>query len=178
MKNKSYNNPLLDSTAEHITERPCIKKVSVSILAIIAGVALITTTQVSIEDSASSTYMAMMTLGVILTLVYIIKLFWSSKEIVYVPTKSPIKNYSVYFKTGDIDSLMSAIQSGNIEKLNHSIDANKAGLRMDVVVSKDQNFAACQLYRYIPHNYQPASIVYNIPNEHLNQFCPFVQRFE
>ena len=64
------------------------------------------------EDHSSTLSMGLMVLGSGLFLVGIFRIFWKSKEVVYVPTGSITREQSLYFDLKHMDVLRAMVKSG------------------------------------------------------------------
>ena len=66
-----------------------------------------------LEDKSSTVSMALMVFGTGLFLLGIFRLFWKSKEVVYVPTGSIAKERSIFFDLKHMDKLTDLVNSGS-----------------------------------------------------------------
>lgn len=121
---------------------------------VLAGIsAFILTFQLS--DKSSATCMGLMVLGTALFLLGTFGLVWKSKELVYVPTNSVTKEHTLLFNIKYQDQLTNLLNSGSFPH-DLSIRSEAGGtVRMDLIVSKDQKFAAVQLFQFTDYTYHP-----------------------
>lgn len=124
-----------------------------------------------IPSNSTNLYLGIITLSFVFLVVGVVKMFSSSAKMVYQPTGSPIKDYVLYFQGTDGQALDSALRTNATHILRKSWSKDGAPIKMDVVVSEDKKFAACQVYQYVPHNYEPVGSVYILPEDHLHDFC-------
>ena len=122
-----------------IVKRISVSSVIVSALLAIGGIGAFVTS-LRMGDATSTMSMVFMTVGTILILTALFRLFWRSKEWVYTPTGSVTKEGDVQVKS-----------NGNV--------------RMDYLISHDKRFAAVQLFRFIPYTYEAASSVYYLTGQ-------------
>ena len=93
--------PAIDATIFASSHPDIAKRTSVSglifsgIMLLIGVLAFISTFEM--EDRSSTLSMGLMVLGTGLFLIGIFRLFWKSKEVVYLPTGSIAKEQSVFF---------------------------------------------------------------------------------
>ena len=98
-------------------------------------------------------------LGTAFVLLGVFRLFWKSKEVVYLPTGSVTKERSVFFDLKYLGKLTDMIEN---EQLNGETEIKSSGsgnVRMDVMISQDNKFAAVQLYQFVPYTYTPVTSV-------------------
>ena len=84
------------STHPDIAKRISVSGVLISSVMLLIGILAFAST-FELDDKSSTTSMALMVLGTGLFLIGIFRLFWKSKEVVYLPTKSVAKEHSVFF---------------------------------------------------------------------------------
>lgn len=111
-----------------------------------------------LEERSSTLSMALMVFGTGLFLVGIFRMFWKSKEVVYLPTGSIAKEHSIFYDIKHLDKLTHLINSDSFS--NKEIKSTAGGnVRLDVILSDDKKFAAIQLFQFIPYTYQPVTSV-------------------
>ena len=146
------------------TEHPHISKyTSVSSILLSLGIALIgilcVVLSLYIDQSSSTLCMTLLTLGTILILVAFYRAFWRSTELVYLPTKSPIVEGSIFVDSADLEVLNKILKNRNFEDTKITFKQNGNG-RVDYVVSKDCQFMGVQLFHFVPYAYEPFSEIY------------------
>ena len=120
--------------------------------------------------------LALMVFGTGLFLVGIFRLFWKSKEVVYLPTGSIAKERSVFFDLKHMDKLVDIVNSGSFSA-NSDIKSETSGnIRMDVILSEDKKFAAVQLFQFVPYTYQPITSVHYFTNEDASAVVAFLSK--
>ena len=95
--------------------------------------------------------------GVILLGVF--RLFWKSKEMVYLPTGSVTKERSMFFDLKHIGELTEMIERGNPDCEAGIKSESSGNVRMDIMISQDNKFAALQLFQFVPYTYTPVTSV-------------------
>lgn len=166
---------IIESLNDKLRKQINIKSVVISSTILLASVAAIILTNRHLSDTTSALYMAAITVSIVLFIWSLIKLLVSNKHWVFATTKSPIKSYMLFFKTDKLDNLIVDIEARNFEKLAEMAGDRNAGARLDVVISKDCNFAACQIMKYVPYHYEQVTEVVEIPREKLELFTDRIQ---
>ena len=109
--------------------------------------------------------LGLMVLGSGLFLVGIFRIFWKSKEVVYVPTGSIAKERSIFFDLKHMDKLTDLVNSGSFSADSKIKSEASGNIRMDVILSADNKFAAVQLFQFVPYTYQPVTAVHYFTND-------------
>ena len=103
--------------------------------------------------------MLLMVLGTAFFLLGIFRLFWKSKEVVYIPTGSITKERSVFFDLKHMGKLKEMIEKGQLS-IEEGVKSEGSGnVRLDVILSQDNKFAAVQLFQFVPYTYTPVTSV-------------------
>lgn len=164
-------NAILEATSEELSKKRSAASIRVLISLAIFSLILIIATIIAIPDKKSVLYLGMITVGILGLAIFLIKLLSSNGDLVYIKTGSNVKSFSLYFKPDELPNLMYAIETVNVDVFNRLFADTNSGIRLDVVLSKDDNFAACQIFKFIPYNYEPVSVVYKIQSDKLSTFC-------
>lgn len=167
---------ILEALSEVLAKKRDPKNIILSIIALIISIVAIYVATTIIEDTTSVAYLTVMTIGIVGCGIFSIKLIIGGRMLVYQPTNSPIDLYSIFFNTEELNNLSRAIEVGNTAyiKKNKS-ENNNAGIRLDIAVTRDQKFAACQICKYIPYNYEPVTDVILIPESNCAAFTNLQQ---
>ena len=152
------------STHPDIAKRISVSGVLISSVMLLIGILAFAST-FELDDKSSTTSMALMVLGTGLFLIGIFRLFWKSKEVVYLPTKSVAKEHSVFFDLKHMDALKNLVNSGSFSADSKIKSEASGNIRMDVILSADKKFAAVQLFQFVPYTYQPITSVQYFTNE-------------
>ena len=172
--------PAIDATIFASSHPDIAKRTSVSglifsgIMLLIGVLAFISTFEM--EDRSSTLSMGLMVLGTGLFLIGIFRLFWKSKEVVYLPTKSVAKEHSVFFDLKHMDALKSLVNSGSFSADSKIKSEASGNIRMDVILSADKKFAAVQLFQFVPYTYQPITSVQYFTNEEASAIVAFLSK--
>lgn len=163
------------STHPDIAKRTSVSGVLISSVMLLIGI-LAFVSIFELDDKSSTASMALMVLGAGLFLMGIFRLFWKSKEVIYLPTKSVAKEHSVFFDLKHVDTLMNFVNSGSFStdlKIKSEASGN---IRMDVMLSADKKFAAVQLFQFVPYTYQPITPVQYFTNEEASAVVAFLSK--
>lgn len=101
-----------------------------------------------------------MVLGTAFFLLGIFRLFWKSKEVVYIPTGSVTKERSVFFDLKHMGKLKEMIEKGQLSTEDGVKSEGSGNVRLDVILSQDNKFAAVQLFQFVPYTYTPVTSVH------------------
>ncbi|MBQ8520916.1 MAG: hypothetical protein IJ456_05990 [Bacteroides sp.] len=150
---------LLSASHPHITKHTSVLSIVISSCFALAGAAVILVA-LRLDRSSSTLCMSLLTVGTILLLVALYRFFWKSKEVVYLPTGSTVKEGCCYLDVGDLQRMNDLLEEGGFETPRNVPVKMSGNARLDYMVSRDGKFAAVQLYRFIPYTYEPFSRVY------------------
>lgn len=111
------------------------------------------------HEKSSSISMALMVVASALILYGLFHLFWRSKELVYLPTGSVARASTLFFDLKHLGRLTELIEQRALSG-EASLKADASGnVRLDVVLSGDNKFAAVQLFQFVPYSYMPVTSV-------------------
>ena len=160
------------STHPDIAKRISVSGVLISSVMLLIGILAFAST-FELDDKSSTTSMV---LGTGLFLIGIFRLFWKSKEVVYLPTKSVAKEHSVFFDLKHMDALKNLVNSGSFSADSKIKSEASGNIRMDVILSADKKFAAVQLFQFVPYTYQPITSVQYFTNEKASAIVAFLSK--
>ncbi len=163
------------SSHPDIAKRTSVSGILVSSAMLLAGIIAFAST-FELDDKSSTVSMALMVLGTGLFLMGIFRLFWKSKEVIYLPTKSVTKEHSVFFDLKYIDALTNLVNSGSFSADSDIKSEASGNIRMDVILSADKKFAAVQLFQFIPYTYQPITSVRYFTDEQASAVVAFLAK--
>lgn len=175
METNKNTEDILSANTHLISKKRCAKGVSTALLMFVAGIALFAAAILLIADKTSSAYMGLIVCGLCLAAVGVLKFFFGSKSLVYLHTGSPVTKKTLFYKQSDLRSLIQSIESNDFSALGKLKQVDGQGVRIDMMTSKDNKFATCQVFEYIPYTYEPASPVYIIPENHCENFIAAVR---
>lgn len=174
MTTQTIDATLFASSHPDIAKRTSFSGLIVSIIMLVVGILAFVST-FEMEDRSSTISMALMVLGTGLFLVGIFRLFWKSKETVYLPTGSIARESSMFFDLKYLDKLSAMVKSGNF--VSADVKGETSGnLRLDVVLSEDKKFAAIQLFQFVPYTYNPITSVQYFTNGEAAAIAAFVAK--
>lgn len=150
---------LLATSHPHIAKHTNIVSIVISAIVGLGGMALMYFS-LDMDASSSTVCMSLLTVGAILVLVALYRLFWKSTVIVYTPTGSTIREGSRFSDSDDLDVLQRLMEKKNFGQLPIIAFKPSGNGRLDYMVSKDGQFAAVQLFRFVPYTYEPISEIY------------------
>lgn len=172
MSTQTIDATVFASSHPDIAKRTSISGLIFSCTLLLVGVLAFVST-FELEDKSSTVSMALMVLGTGLFLVGIFRMFWKSKEVVYLPTGSKAKERSIFFDLKYLDKLTDQVNSGTFS--SKEIKSETSGnIRMDVILSDDNKFAAVQLFQFIPYTYQPVTSVRYFTNDDASSVANFL----
>ena len=163
------------SSHPDIAKRTSVSGVLISSVMLLVGILAFVST-FELDDKSSTVSMALMVLGTGLFLMGIFRLFWKSKEVIYLPTKSVAKEHSIFFDLKHMDALRNLVNSGSVSAGSHIKSEASGNIRMDVILSADKKFAAVQLFQFIPYTYQPITSVQYFTDEQASAVIAFLTK--
>lgn len=173
MTTQTIDATIFASSYPHIAKRTSISALIISCVMLVAGViAFIATFEM--EDRSSTLSMGLMVLGTALFLVGVFRLFWKSREIVYLPTGSIAKEHSIFFDLKYIDDLTKMVKTGGFPGTSGIKGSSSGNLRLDVMLSEDKKFAAVQLFQFVPYTYNPITPVRYYTNGEATAIAAFL----
>ena len=150
---------LLSATHPNLSKHTSILSILVSSFIAILGIAAIAVS-LSSDDTNSTLIMSLLTLGTIFILIALYRLFWKSMEMIYLPTGSKVSEGSCYIDSCDLPEMARLVENKNFS-LSSKFSFKQSGSgRLDYLISEDRQFAAVQLFRFVPYAYEPASQIY------------------
>lgn len=142
-----------------VARRTNVAAVTLSFVLIVLGIAAFVAS-FSAGDAGSTLSLSLMTGGSLLLLWGLFSFFWKSKQWVYLPTSSSLSQDSLFFDVADMGKLLSAFQSPTIPGEHVAQVKPNGNVRLDFVFSRDRQFVAAKLYRFVPYTYEPVSPVF------------------
>ena len=158
MTTQAIDATIFASSHPDIAKRTSVSGLIFSCIMLLAGVIAFVST-FEMEDRSSTISMGLMVLGTALFLIGVFRLFWKSKEIVYLPTGSVAKEQSIFFDLKHLDELTDMVKSGDFSMQSTAKGGTSGNLRLDVMLSEDKKFAAVQLFQFVPYTYNPVTSV-------------------
>lgn len=106
-----------------------------------------------VSDKSSAFSMGLMIVGLAFIFYAIFLLVAKSKVWVYKPSGSVVNESCLFFDTHDLPMLIDVLNGLQLpaDKIAHEVSSGN--IRLNVLLSQDQHFAALQLFQYVPYNY-------------------------
>lgn len=125
MATQTIDATLFASSHPDIVKRTSVSGLIFSVAMLLVGVLFCIHFEMS--DKSSTLSMALMVLGTAFVLLGVFRLFWKSKEVVYLPTGSVTKERSVFFDLKYLGKLTDMIEN---EQLNGETEIKVAAVEM------------------------------------------------
>lgn len=174
MNNQIIEAPVLPASHPDVVKCVNTNNLFLSVGLLLLG-AIIFYCAFQLEDNTSALSMLLMVAGIALLFFGVFRLFLKSKKTVYFPTKSEIKESSLFFDPVHLDTLSAMLESENFIQDKSISSIHSGNIRMDLQVSQDRKFAGVQLFRYIPYTYSTISPVYYFTGTSAEAFCNFLK---
>lgn len=158
MSTQTINATIFASTHPDITKRTSASRLIISTGMLVVGI-LLFVSLFEMGDKSSAVSMALMVIGTALILSGVFRLFWRSKEIVYLPTGSVTKERSIYFDLKHLGKLTEMLEHKLLNGESEIKSDASGNVRMDIMLSHDNKFAAVQLFQFVPYTYVPVTSV-------------------
>lgn len=158
MATQAIDATIFASTHPDIVKRTSISGLIFSAVMLLLGILVFVST-FEVTDRSSTLSMLLMVLGTAFFLLGIFRLFWKSKEVVYLPTGSVTKERSIFFDLKHMGKLKEMIEKGHLTLEDGVKSEGSGNVRMDVILSQDNKFAAIQLFQFVPYTYTPVTSV-------------------
>lgn len=175
MSTQTINATIFTSTHPDITKRTSVSRVIISTCMLVAGI-LLFVFLFEMSDKSSAVGMALMVVGTALFLSGVFRLFWRSKEIVYLPTGSVTKECSIYFDLKHLGKLTEMFEHKHLDGESEIKSDASGNVRMDIMLSHDNKFAAVQLFQFVPYTYVPVTSVCYFTGEDATAVSAFLMK--
>lgn len=159
MATQAIDATIFASTHPDIVKRTSISGLIFSAVMLLLGILVFVST-FEVTNRSSTLSMLLMVLGTAFFLLGIFRLFWKSKEVVYLPTGSVTKERSIFFDLKHMGKLKEMIEKGHLTLEDGVKSEGSGNVRMDVILSQDNKFAAVQLFQFVPYTYTPVTSVH------------------
>lgn len=113
-----------------------------------------------LEFSSGTLSMLLFTAGTIMLLLALYRFFWQSQVWEYKHTGSIIMEGSFYLKIDDLNGFQNLLESIKQIHIDTAIFRTSGNIRLDYLMARDSQFAAIQLFKYVPYTYEPCSEAY------------------
>ena len=150
MATQTIDATLFASSHPDIAKRTSVSGLLISVGMMLVGI-LIFASIFEMSDKSSTLSMGLMVLGTALILLGVFRLFWKSKEIVYLPTGSVAKERSLFFDLKHIGNLTEMLDRRKLVGEAGVKSESSGNVRLDVMISQDNKFAALHLYQLVTY---------------------------
>lgn len=175
MSTQTMDTTIFVSSHPDITKRTSTSGLILTCVMLLFGIlAFVSTFQLA--DRLSTLSMALIVLGAGLFLFGVFRLFWKSKEVVYLPTGSIAKEHTIFFDLKDLNLLAEVVKKGSFSAASEVKGDSSGNIRMDVILTEDANFAAVQLFQFVPYTYNPVTAVCYYTNNEASELAAFLKR--
>jgi hypothetical protein len=143
------------------TDKVIRKKGSVigAIVVLVVGAAMVAVSMMPTVKDSENLYTAFVFLGWIMVLAGVIwvlaTLFGGSGRAYHVPTKEFLKRRELYFDGEKYAEVAECVAAGDLARLAAIDGGVGASVMVVMYEGKKGGVRMCQLFRYIPHNYEP-----------------------
>ncbi|MEG0795843.1 MAG: hypothetical protein RR397_04945 [Odoribacter sp.] len=146
---------------ENITNKEVVKQFHLSGMGMILFVAgiLMALGAMLFDDPNSSMSTFLYTTSGCLLIAGLIKLLVSRSCYFFRPTKSRIKELTLYFDVHESINLQTCMEMKRFDELSKLKRVKDAGVKIEAMLAGDQKFAAIQISEYIPYSYEAVTPV-------------------
>ncbi|WP_297329893.1 hypothetical protein [uncultured Bacteroides sp.] len=173
MSTQTIDATLFASTHPDIAKRTSVSGLIYSVVMLVIGILLFASI-FEMNDKSSTVSMVLMVVGTGLVLFGVFRLFWRSKEIVYLPTGSVTKERSLYFDLKHLNELKEELEHKMLNGDSNIKSESNGNVRMDIMLSQDNKFVAVQLFQFVPYTYTPVTAVCYFTGEDAKAIAAFL----
>jgi hypothetical protein len=165
----------LASTHPHIGRRLDVANIVISVALIVVGIAAFGGTFL-LDRPSSALGMMLMVAGLGIGLYGCVRLLRNARSVVYLPSQSALKKHSMYFDLKELQNLKELVNSHNFSAVVNMRGSGSGNIRMDVLLSRCNGFAAVQLFQFVPYNYTPVTDIAYFAGDEAERFALFVRQ--
>lgn len=173
MKTQSLNQSLLEGLNPELVTRTSVSKMLFSAAMLVLGLIFFSIV-FQLSDKSSALSMILMVSGSALVLISLFRFFWKSKEVVYAPTGSTAYETSLFFNLKDLPLLSELVEDNKFSSAQSVRSESNGNIRLDVLLTRDHQFAALQLFQFVPYTYSPVTSVACFKGEDAVSVCQFL----
>lgn len=175
METNHYTETIGSVYASLMGKRRNLKSTSVNCIVLLLGVAAAFGAFAVQSEQTTSLYLLLALLAGVGVLWGGVGLLFGGRDLIYLPTRSKLISGTLFLRADSLSALLDALSEGNIQRIKQLREESNSGLRLDLLYAADDQFMACQFYRYVPHTYEVASDVYLIPEPRRAELAAYVQ---
>ncbi|MEA5005039.1 MAG: hypothetical protein VB022_01370 [Rikenellaceae bacterium] len=112
----------------------------------------------------------------ILLIIAVLLFFLKSKANVYKPSGSFVKNESFYLDKEDLPFLQAMLEGKEHDESRVIKFASTGSARVDFIFSADNQFAAFQLFEFIPHKYEEYSKMISFTGAQAKKMISYIDK--
>ena len=150
---------LFSATHPQLDKQISVKQIVVSSCIALCGVVGIVLSFV-LDKSDSTLCMAFLSIGVLLMLFALYRFFTKSKETLYKPTGSEVRQGTLYMDTVELQSFKQMMVKNDFSGSSRLAFKEGGNGRLDYLASKDGKFVAVQLLQFVPYTYETVTGIY------------------
>jgi len=154
----------------NISRHVSVFSIMVSFLIALLGIATIIIS-IRVETYSSTASTALITVGSVLLLIALYRMFCHNSDMVYIPTGSVVSEITYYLDESDLPFLNEILEE---KSFGQSVDLNfmfSGSARMDCLISKDCKFVAVQLLHFVPYTYEAVTPIFYYTGEDATDFA-------
>jgi hypothetical protein len=103
--------------------------------------------------------------------------FLKTKRFVLKENGSEVKKETIYFNKNQLSGLMNALSAQSFSGVKPiEIVSAQGGCYMDVATTDDRQFAAVQLYEYVPFAFYPVNDMYQLRGKQAEDFLAYLDK--
>lgn len=156
MANLNSNVNTISLTNHNISQQTDVSNLIVSLSVITLGI-ILAMFSFTLKDRHMTACLMIMTFGFGLAIYGLFHCLTGSVQAVYEPTGSVIKEHHLYFNRNQKETLRSIINVDGIPDCIKPSSGSDGIIRLDIVISDDNNFAGLQLMEYEAYTFQPVT---------------------
>lgn len=126
------------------------------------------------HNTSSTLNMAFLVLATGFVLLGIFRFFWRTKRLYYLPTGSEVTESFMFFDLKDLNNLKALIAGANFYDQPDFRSQSGGNIRLHTLITRDNKFAAVQLYQFIPYTYSPVTPVCCFKDDEAAAFSAFL----
>ena len=152
MQNDTIGVTTFAPTHTDLVEQTSKSSVIYSLLLLVPGITAFVLLSLT-ADKSSAYSMGLLTVGIAFIFYAIFHLVAKSKVLVYKPSGSAVSESCLYFDTHDLPMLTDVLNGLHLPSDKVAHEVSSGNVRLNILLSQDQHFAALQLFHYVPYNY-------------------------
>src|SRR5574344_1318009 len=153
MSKSIISGTLISGEEQNISKKISVKSIVSGSILLLVGGALFAAIELMKWESDSATFLSLGCAAIFFLVWGCVKLFSGKKTYFY--SNSELHEYSCYLVSGSAQEAIRQIESQKLDSFSKLITSNESNLKLEFLVSKDNQFARCQVLTYIPYQFEP-----------------------